>query len=112
MRLSVTLATAVALLMTAPAVMGQSILHSDTSYVDPRAQHTSAGWVAGAVYELTLQNVSNTEQRCVVSWSFYDGRAGQWRTSSTRLFIFPGRSETSTLRGARAGTAEWSYHCS
>ena len=111
MRLPVAFVTAVTLLLTAAPVLGQSVRHSEQSYIDPQAQHTVAGWVAGAVYELTLQNTGQAEQRCEVTWSFFDGRAGQWRTSTMRLFLFPGRSETSTLRGARAGTAQWSYLC-
>ena len=99
-----------AALIAAPAV-AQSIQHSENAYVDPRAQYTSAGWVSGAVYELPLHNRGGREAKCTVTWRYLDGRAGQWTSTGGVLVIFPGRSTTSTLRGARAGTAQWNYSC-
>jgi len=100
-----------ALTAAATPVSGQSIYHSENSYVDPRAQMTSAGWVSGAVYELTLSNNGGAEAQCNVTWNYVYGTSGGQAISSDRIVIFPGRSSTSTLRGARVGSARWTYNC-
>lgn len=103
-------ALSVLMAVTTP-VLGQSVYHSENSYVDPRAQFTSAGWASGAVYELTLRNNGASEARCNITWDYVNGISGGQTTSSDMIIVFPGRSSTSTLRGARAGTARWRYNC-